>query len=1211
MLGRLTKFEISYQTRQVGFWISFAAMFLLGVLFMSTDSFSAGEVGERIKANGALTVANIIGGLSLGMVFFGTVFTVTGAMRDDIHKSLEIIHSTQVSTTDMIWSRLFGIVLTVFLCIVGLVLGAFLGQFMPWISEDAIGPINLIYYLYPLILYGLLNSFIIATIYILIAGITRNRTLIYISAVGFFVVLNLVSALGSIEEYRTLAAMLDPTGGQALANETRFWPPAEKNTRLIPLSGDILWNRILWVTLSCVGLWFAHKQFTRGIVYRKTKKSSAAPLILGDSVPEIPHVTPASADGAILSRIWTRFKLEYITTVRSIPFVILLLLALCFFGLIFLIRGQLTPQPLLLTGGQVMFLTMGGFNLFLLLMMVFFGGDIIWREQTAKVTELVDSTPVPNWILLAGKWLALIATIYTVLGLMVILSLGTQAIFGVGQVKPIAMSGRFYAELGMTLTFWAILIMFIQNFMPNRIVGMIVGGGVLGLILFAAPQLPFYHPLMRFGGVSPGAFSEMNGYRSGGLISMSRNLIYWLGFAGIMATASIWLWRRGTEVKLLKRLRGLRGQIGWKSALLATVSVAAFIGMGANIYRVTNIENTFYTDKKAETRLVEIEKTFKDLSKEQLPKIRSVSVDVDIYPSRQDATFKGRYVIENTLDEPITELWIDMPVSHEEDIRVMDLAQASRVETSELLEKADELELSMSLYRFDPALAPGATTTLDFDVYYHPPRFGDGSPINKNATFLNNRRMPQLGIQYAELRDPDKRKKYGLEPREKRADRTDEQARNMHFISNSSDFVDFKSTFCTDAGQIPIAPGKFIAETNPEPGRVCRQYEAINPILNFFAFVSAPFEVKEDVWKNPNGDDVDLVIYYHDDHPFNIDAMMAAMQTSMDVYTETFGPYQYAQARIMEVPYVQFAQAFAGTIPFSENLGFIRDIEEGDDKVDFMTYVTAHELGHQWFAHQIVPADTKGFNVLSEGLTENATMTAYEEIKGYPMTRRMRTIRGQDYLAGRTSDKNPEQPLSLAEEQQYMFYSKASMVFWGLRQLMEPGEMNLALKGLVEEYGSKGAPFPTTLEVIAALREAAPDDLQQFITDSWDEITLWETSIGKDITLTSTDDGRYTVTASLNLAKKYADPDTGEETNAETLDEYVEVAFYKEDPSNSWEETPILLKRLRLKKSETEVSFEMDEKPGYIVIDPRALLIERKYDDNVKSINAKLASAAE
>jgi hypothetical protein len=117
--------------------------------------------------------------------------------------------------------------------------------------------------------------------------------------------------------------------------------------------------------------------------------------------------------------------------------------------------------------------------------------------------------------------------------------------------------------------------------------------------------------------------------------------------------------------------------------------------------------------------------------------------------------------------------------------------------------------------------------------------------------------------------------------------------------------------------------------------------------------------------------------------------------------------------------------------------------------------------------------------------------------------------------------------------------------------------------------------------------------------------------VAEDISLVTKADGTFEVTATINLAKKYADPDTGEESDAQTLDEFVEVGFYKEDPSNSWEESPILLKRLRLSEAETEVTFEMDEKPGYIVVDPRALLIERKYDDNVRSINTKLASAEE
>ena len=607
-------------------------------------------------------------------------------------------------------------------------------------------------------------------------------------------------------------------------------------------------------------------------------------------------------------------------------------------------------------------------------------------------------------------------------------------------------------------------------------------------------------------------------------------------------------------------------------------------------------------------RLVKIEKEFKSLFLAPLPKIQSVTVDVDMHPSKQEVTFKGQYIIKNTMDKPLTELYLAMPSRHEDAILQMDLDGASRVTKHKNLSLAKELEMQFRIYKFATPLAIGETTTLDFEVFFHAPKFFDDGTLRKTANFLNNSLMPQLGIDYEFMTDPDKRRKYGLPERDKRPDRDDLEARNYNFFTKSADYVDFKANICTDAGQIPIAPGKFISETIQTDKRVCRTYEAINPIVNFFSFLSAPYDARKDVWENPVGNDVDLAIYFHTDHPYNVDRMMEAMKSALGTFTQTFGPYQYAQARIMEIPYVQFAQAFAGTIVFSENIGFIMDVEDGDDKIDFMTYVTAHELGHQWFGHQIVPADTKGYNVLSEGLTENATMTAYEVIKGYPMTRRMRTRRGNDYLSGRTADKNPEPPLALADDQLYIFYNKANMVFWGLRHYMEDGKMNAAIRGFLQDHGSKGTPYPTTLELVDALRAAAPEDLQQFITDSWDKITFWETGFG-DVTVKPNTNGGYKVTAIAKMAKKYADEKTGKETDADNLNEYVEIGFYKEDPSNSWEETPLVLKRVRLDKAETELIFELTERPGYIVMDPRALLIERKYNDNVKELPKKLASA--
>jgi len=821
MFGKLLKFEIQLQTRQVGFWITAGIMLLVGVMMMSFDFASASAVGEKIKANGALPIAVTIANMSPFVIFFAAVFTVTGAMRDDVHKSLEIIHSTPVRTPPMIWARLTGVLLTVFACLCALVIGMFVGQFMPWTDKETIGAINIIYFLQPLVVFGLISCLFVSAFYLLTAGITRNRTIVYVSAIAMLVISSIPGLLNESDKLKDLAALLDPFGTIGLANDTEFWPANEQNSRLVPLSGKFLVNRLVWLAVSIAGLILAQRYFKRGIVKRriKTGKQLTDTHLSPDDI-KLVQVTPASPTGAKLSRFMTRFKYEYLTTVKSIPFVILLLIAIVNFSFIFVIRNQLSDQPVLLTGGQAFFVVQAGFTLFLILMMVFFGGDVIWRERTAKITELIDSTAVQNWTLLSTKWLATIAMIFTVIALACISALIAQATIGVGDLDIPVMLKRGFLEIGLMMSFWVTLVMFVQNFAPNRIFGMILGGLILFGILFGISLLPFYHPLMGFGMVNPGAYSDMNAYRTSGLLTMTYRSIYWAGLVGIFAVTSMWLWRRGTDVRLGKRLKGVRGQMGKGSLALGIVSVIAFFGMGGHIFYKTNIENEFYTDKKAETRLVEIEKNFKEVSNRALPKIQSVNVDVQIYAEKQQAEFKGQYRIKNTTGAPVTELWLTMPSSKESALRKIDLKGAMRDKDTKLAKLAKKLEMRSDLYVFNPPLAPGAETTLDFDVFFDSPKFMDGSPIRKQANFLNNSRMPGLGINYNFLRNPDKRRKYDM-----------------------PENVDFSANMCVDAGQIPIAPGKLMGESIGAGGRVCRKYQAINPIMNFFSFVAADYQV--------------------------------------------------------------------------------------------------------------------------------------------------------------------------------------------------------------------------------------------------------------------------------------------------------------------------------------------------------------------------------
>lgn len=153
-------------------------------------------------------------------------------------------------------------------------------------------------------------------------------------------------------------------------------------------------------------------------------------------------------------------------------------------------------------------------------------------------------------------------------------------------------------------------------------------------------------------------------------------------------------------------------------------------------------------------------------------------------------------------------------------------------------------------------------------------------------------------------------------------------------------------------------------------------------MLNFYAFNSGRYEVKRDKWN-----DVNLEIYYHKNHAYNLDRMMDAMKKIIVYYSENFSPYQHKQAGIIEFPNMMgtFAQSFANTIPFSEAIGFIAKVDEEDpDAVDYPFSVVSHEIAHQWWAHQVIGANVQGATLLSESLSEYSSLKVLEHKYGKP-----------------------------------------------------------------------------------------------------------------------------------------------------------------------------------------------------------------------------------
>jgi ABC-2 type transport system permease protein len=155
-------------------------------------------------------------------------------------------------------------------------------------------------------------------------------------------------------------------------------------------------------------------------------------------------------------------------------------------------------------------------------------------------------------------------------------------------------------------------------------------------------------------------------------------------------------------------------------------------------------------------------------------------------------------------------------------------------------------------------------------------------------------------------------------------------------------------TVSTAADQIAVAPGRRVSE-RVRTAAASRGSCPDTPINNFFSIQSGRYAAE----RQDHGG-VEHSIYYHPAHHWNVDRMMTAMRASIDYYSKAFGPYQFDQARIVETPAYGGGggQAFPNTIAVGEGI-FAWTCPRSRKSSTWSPMLTAHELAHQWWGHQV------------------------------------------------------------------------------------------------------------------------------------------------------------------------------------------------------------------------------------------------------------------
>jgi ABC-2 type transport system permease protein len=422
---------------------------------------------------------------------------------------------------------------------------------------------------------------------------------------------------------------------------------------------------------------------------------------------------------------------------------------------------------------------------------------------------------------------------------------------------------------------------------------------------------------------------------------------------------------------------------------------------------------------------------------------------------------------------------------------------------------------------------------------------------------------------------------------------SDVQARMNNQVSREADWIDLDTTVSTSSDQIALAPG-YLQRTWTADGRRYFHYKTTSPILAFWSYLSARYAVKRDAWNS-----IPIEIYYDPKHPYNVDRMIYGVKKSLDYFTRNFSPYQHKQVRILEFPrYASFAQSFPNTIPFSEGIGFIADLRD-EEKIDYVFYVTAHEVAHQWWAHQVIGGNVQGATMLVETMAQYSALMVMEKEYGREKMQKFLRYELDRYLRDRGGELVAEMPLAQVENQQYIHYRKGSVVMYALRDYIGEEKVNAALAKFIRDHAFSGPPYTTAGELVRYFREVTPPEYQNVVTDLFERIILYDNQT-RAATATKRADGKYVVKLTVASTKLLADA-KGEEKPV-PIDDWIDIGIFATAGKKENLGKALFMEKRRITKPIETFEIVVGEKPARAGIDPYHKLIDRNPKDNMKAL---------
>src|SRR5882672_469536 len=596
MLRRVAAFEFRYQLRSPALWVGCILFFLLTFGSVTVDQIQIGARGN-VNINSPFAILETLTTMSIFAVFIVMAVVANVVIRDDDTGFAPIIRTTSIGKYDYLVGRWLGATAAALLVLLMMPLAVAVGSLMPWLDAEKIGPFRLGDYLQALFLFGLPTLLLLSAYCFSIATATRSLSWSYVGAVLLVVGYIVMRALLRDPRFDTISSLADPFGRAAIAVATKYWTATERNAQLPAMTGLLLANRLLWAGVALV-IFSATCVFFRFEV-RGARVSSAAKHASGQesmvavsaSAMNVPTIRDDPA--ARRAQAWSLARVEMTAVFRSPAFFVLMAIGMLNSGASLWFAGQIYGGDVLPVT-RLMVDTLGGaFTIIPIIIAIYYGGELVWRDRDRRVHEIIDATAAPDWAHLVPKIIAITLVLAATFVTASVAAMLVQAAKHYTQFEVLHYLTWFVLPGTIIAVQLAVLSVLVQVLVPHKFIGWLV----MLLYLVASLALAaagFEHNLYNYAGTSSVPLSDMNGT---GHFWVGRAWFqaYWSAFAVALSVLTYALWRRGAGVELGPRVRLLPVRLRGGPTGLLTASLIVFCALGGWIFYNTNVLNRYQT----------------------------------------------------------------------------------------------------------------------------------------------------------------------------------------------------------------------------------------------------------------------------------------------------------------------------------------------------------------------------------------------------------------------------------------------------------------------------------------------------------------------------------------------------------------------------------------------------------------------------------------